>query len=195
MGLFRRKETLNEQLLRDAGLDPAFLLGGGRAVLAPPPSILAAVGLPDGTAVGPAEWDACVTVTAPGVPGSRVAFTTLPDGDLIVGEADGDGDLSPLADAVEEHVSPPYRAVAARQEGDLWAVAAKRIEVARIAFAGGDSIELSRKDSWREERVDGESSDVSVPELERLGERMGADFYVKAERIDGDLWEVRASPL
>ena len=45
-------------------------------------------------------------------------------------------------------------------------------------------------------RVDGEPSDSLVPpELERLGETIGDSFYVEAERIDGDLWEVRAAAL
>jgi hypothetical protein len=196
VGLFRRKETLNEKLLRDAGLDPASLLGDrADAALAPPPSTLATLGVPDGTGVGPSEWDACVTVAAAGLPGQRVGFTALPGGDLLVEEEEGAGDLTPLADALEQHVPPPYRAVAARQEGDLWAVGAKRIEVARIRFAGGDALELSRKDSWEELRVDGEPSDAHVPELRQLGERAGADFYVKAERLDGELWEVRVNPL
>jgi hypothetical protein len=45
-------------------------------------------------------------------------------------------------------------------------------------------------------RVDGEQSNAFVPaELKRLGETLGDSFYVEAERIDGDLWEVRATAL
>src|SRR5262249_13482286 len=105
-------------------------------------------------------------------------------------------DLSPLADAIERHVGPPYRAVGARQDGHLWAVAAKRIEVAQIPFPQGDKVELSRNGDDEELRVDGESTDEAVPaELERIGEAAGTGFYVEAERIDGDLWEVRATAL
>lgn len=193
MGLFRKRdETYNEQMLREAGL----LLDYQREdALKPEPTLLAKAGLPDGAGVGPSDWDATAAVGASGLTGDRIEFTTLPDGDVIVGEEDGDGDVSPLADAIEEHVSPPYRAVATRQRDDLWGVGAKRIEVARIEMPDADSLELSRKDSWDEVRVDGEPSDASIPELERLGRQAGADFYVKAERIDGDLWEVRVSPL
>ncbi len=199
MGLFRRRrETLNEQLLREAGLDPAQVLGG--APPPPPPelpkSMLAAAGVPDGSGVGPKEWDAAVTVAAPALTGDRVEFTTIPNGDLIVGEETGDADLSPLADAVERRVGPPYRAVAARQDGDLWAVAAKRIEVARIPFADGEKLGLSQHGADREFRVDDEPSDATVPpELERLGQAAGDGFYVEAERIDGDLWEVRVTAM
>jgi hypothetical protein len=202
VGLFRRKqETLNEQLLREAGLEPGQLLGDGPAPpppqpVEPPKSGLARAGVVDGAGVGPKEWDAAITVTAPGVAGDRVEFTTIPNGDLIVGEENGDADLAPFADAVERYVSPPYRAVGRRQDGDLWGVGAKRIQVAQIPFPDGDKLELSHQVDDAELRVDGEASDAHVPaELERLGERVADSFYVEADRIDGDYWEVRATAL
>jgi hypothetical protein len=200
VGLFRRnKETLNEQLLREAGLDPAQVLGDTPPRPAPfetPPSIISAVGLPHDLRLGPKEWDATVTVTAPGLGGDRIEFTTLPNGDMIVSDESGDADLSPLADAVESRVGPPYRAVAQRQDGDMWVVAAKRIEVLQIPFPDGDKLELSKSGEDRELRVDGETSDADVPPvLERLGERVGPDFLLEAERIDGDCWEVRVTAL
>ena len=46
----------------------------------------------------------------------------------------------------------------------------------------------------RELRVDGEQSDAAIPpELAELGEAAGADYFVEALRIDGDLWEVRVT--
>lgn len=198
MGLFgRRRETLNEQLLREAGLDPAQVLGDpSPRPLRQPPSILAAAGVPDGSSLRPKEWDAAVTTDVPGLAGNRIEFTTIPDGDVIVDDETGDADLSPLADAVEQRIGPPYRAVAQRQGGDLWAVAARRIEVAQIAFPDGDKLEFSRHDDSGELRVDGEPSDVPVPPgLERLAETSGDSYYIEAERIDGDLWEVRVTAL
>ena len=198
MGLFRRRqETLNERLLREGGLDPAQVLGESQPrPLQQPRSILAAAGVPDGSSLGPKEWDAAVTADVPGLTGNRIAFTTIPDGDVIVDDETGDADLSPLADAVEQRIGPPYRAVAQRQDGDLWAVAAKRIQVARIAFPDGDKLELSHHDDSRELRVDGEPSDALVPpDLERLADTSGDSYYVEAERIDGDLWEVRVTAL
>jgi hypothetical protein len=199
VGLFRRRrETLNEQLLRQAGLDPEQVLGDSQPQLPqpePPRSVLAAVGVPDASRVAPKEWDTAVTVDAPGLGGNRIEFTTLPSGDVIVTEESGDADLSPLADAVERNVTPPYRAVAARQDADLWAVGAKRIQVAQIPFPDGEKLEFSQHRDERELRVDGEPSDAAIPpELERLG---GAadDFFLEAGRIGGDLWEVRVSAL
>ncbi len=185
MALLRRKKA-DEQLLREAGL--------GRIELQQTP-LLERLGVPTGRSVGAAEWDASVTAAAPGLAGDRIVFTTLPGGDVLVDEARGDADVSALVAAVERELAPPYRAMAGRQHGDLWAVLAQRIEVERIAWAHGDSLELSRKDSWQELRVDGEPTTARAPALERLGERAGPDFFVKAERLDGELWEVRVSVL
>jgi hypothetical protein len=201
VGLFRRRkqETLNEQLLREAGLDAEQVLGDPPPPpqpLEPPQSGLARAGVVDGSGVGPKEWDAAVTVTAPALMGDRIQFTTIPNGDVIVSEENGDADLAPLADAVERRLSPPYRAVGRRQDGDLWGVGAKRIQVAQIAFPDGETLELSQHIAHSELRVDGEPSDSLVPpELERVGEALGDSFYVQADRIDGDYWEVRATAL
>jgi hypothetical protein len=198
LGLFRRRrETLNEQLLREGGLDPAQALGDPQSPpLVQPPSILARAGVPDGTSLRPKEWDAAVTVDAPGLAGDRIEFTAIPNGDLIVDEESGDADLSPFADAVEQRLSPPYSAVAQRQGSHLWAVAARKIGVAQIRCPDGDKLEFSRHGDEGELRVDGEPSDALVPpELERLAETAGDSFYVEAERIDGDLWEVKVTAL
>jgi hypothetical protein len=210
MGLFRRrKETLNEQLLREAGLDPAHALGHTAAaptteaepdatpfVLPPPRMGDVSLGWMGKVQSGTTEWDTCVTATVPALAGDRVEFTTLPNGDVIVDEESGDADLAPLADAIERHIDPPYRAAAERHDGDLWAVGAKRIAVAKIPFPSGDRLELSRNGDDEELRVDGEPSDALVPPaLERVGDAAGDSFYVEAARIDGDLWEVRATAL
>jgi hypothetical protein len=202
VGLFRRRqETLNAQLLREAGLDPDQALGDATPALGSQP--VQSVPAPGGRRHGldahnlridPRDWDTCVTATVPGLSGSRIEFTTIPDGDVIVSEETGDADVSPLADAVERHVDPPYRAVAARQDDDLWAVGAKRIRVAPIPFPTGDTLELSWNGEYAELRVDGEPSDAAIPsELAELGEAGGASYFVEAARIDGDLWEVRVT--
>ena len=207
MGLLRRKqETLNEKLLREAGLDPAQTLGDAAPApeQQPEPSQTPPLDRAFGSdalpshrlALGPKEWDATVAVDVPGLGGDRIEFTTIPSGDVIVGEESGDADVSPLADAVEQRVSPPYRAAAVRQEGNLWGVGAKRIRVAQIPFPLGERLQLTSHGDDREFRVDSEATHAPVPPgLERVGETLGDSFYVEAQRIDGDLWEVGATAL
>jgi hypothetical protein len=43
--------------------------------------------------------------------------------------------------------------------------------------------------------VDGRPTFGSAPALERVGEGQGAEYVVRATRLDSDLWEVEASPL
>ena len=201
MGLFRRRnETLNEQLLREAGLDPAQTLGDSRPPpppVEPPKSGLARAGVVDGSGVGPKEWDVATTAVVPSLVGKWVEFITLPNGDVIVDRDVGNADLSPLADAIEEQLPPPYRAVCTRQISTIWGVGAKRIHVAQIPFADGvATLELSRSGGNYEFRVDGEPSDEAVPpELEAVGAAVGESFYVEAARIEGDHWEARATAL
>jgi hypothetical protein len=174
LGLFGRKEPLHERLAREGGL----------VERAPEPRApWREVGVHGMQRVR--EWDATQTVDAPGIEGDSATFVALPDGSLLVEEGP-DSSLQPLADAIEQQIRPPYRARAARQDGDLWAVQAKRIQVVKIRNApDGNEIELTRDGLV----VDGERAFGSVPELEGLGD------VVRAERLDGDLWEVRASAL
>ena len=208
MGLFRRKqETLNEQLLREAGLDAAPVSGEPTTVSetrpdfpppGPPPFPTGdiSLGRSGRFAGGSGDWDAVVTAKAAGLAGDQLEFTTLPNGDVIVEREKGNGDVSPLADAIEQKIEPPYHAVASRQDGDLWGVGAYEIEVAEFALAAGDAVELSVNDGTREVRVDGEPSDAEVPELVRVGEAVGGPNYcVEAKRIDGDFWGVEVSAL
>ena len=44
-------------------------------------------------------------------------------------------------------------------------------------------------------RIDGRTTLGSAPALERLGETEGTEYVVRAKRLDGELWEVEATPL
>jgi hypothetical protein len=150
----------------------------------------------DGSGVGPKEWDAATVAAGPNLVGKWVEFITLPNGDVITDRDVGNADLSPLADAIEETLAPPYRAVGTRQAGGLWGVGAKRIQVDEISFAHGATLELSRNAGDDDFRIDGEPSDEAIPpELEAVGAAAGESFYVEAARIDGDFWEVRVTAL
>jgi hypothetical protein len=200
---FRRGESLNDRLLREAGLERAGGEGSGETRPGPldplrdfrqtfdrAGGLIGAAGLP----ARAREWDVFVTVEAPDVQGDQVEFVTLPDGSLLVETEEGDASLDPLAAAVEQRLQPPYRARAARQTDSLWAVSARRIEVARFE-ADGDRIELTQTLDGKSLRVDEMPSFGSIPALEALGQAVGPAYAAHAERLDADLWEVKVAAL
>jgi hypothetical protein len=183
VGLFRR-ESLHQRLAREGGLE----LPNPSAV----PGWSDLVGI-HGVA-RQREWDAVVTAEAPDVAGSTLDFVALPDGTLLVEQEEGDAPLDPLAAAVEERLPPPYRARGVRQTETLWAVSARRIEIARFD-AEGERLELTQTPDGKTLRIDGTPGFGSVPPLERLAEDAGPTYAVEAERLDADLWEVRVARL
>lgn len=150
--------------------------------------------IPTGPSVGPGDADAVAAVHEPSVACDAIRFVALPDGSMLVDDDQADVDPSRLAGAVEETLAPPYRANCVREEGDLWAVSARAIQVIRLALAG-DHIELTRRAGETRLSVDGAHERTIVPELERLGEAAGEDYAVIAHRLDGDVWEVTVSVL
>ena len=186
MGLFRRK-PLHERLLEEGGLDRPQadarpVVGGARET-----------GI-HGIA-RQREWDAVATVQAPNIAGDELRFEVLPDRTVIVEEEEGDVPLAPLADAIERELQPPYRARAVRQSADLWAVAARSIEIVRLPDREGERLELSSHAGERTLSVDGAREFGTIQELEKLGAGRHADYVVRAERLDGDWWEVTVDPL
>lgn len=131
------------------------------------------------------EWDATVAAEAPELTGYAAEFVAIPDGTLLV-ELGAGGALEPLAEAVERELRPPYRARAARQSPARWLVQARRIRVLELPDApAGNTIELTPEGLL----VDGVASSRPIPELEGLGD------VVRAERLDGALWEIWAERL
>ena len=180
MSLFRRRRPLHERLADDAGLDIggepapsrasglAHVLAGGGFLMAPPDALGHPAPLGEVAFHGvarPRRWDAVASAEAD-LPGSEVHFVALPDGTLLVDEDVPDGALEPLAEAVEQSVEPPYRAVGVRRGERVWAVAAVRTEVRELSGEDGD-------------------------ELERVEEGV----VLRGRRLDGDLWEVEETPL
>jgi len=174
VGIFRRSEPLHERLAREGGLTPD------------PPDPRPAWQETGIHGIARArEWDVTTTADAPDLEGDSARFVVLPDGTLLVEEGP-DASLEPLAAVVEQSLPPPYRARAARQSGTLWAVQARRIRVVEIPDGPeGEMIELT-PDSLLvvDERAFG-----TIPQLEELGD------VVRAERLDGDLWEVHVAAL
>ena len=142
----------------------------------------------------PRRWDAVAPAQAPGLTGNEVHFVALPNGDLVVDEDQPENTLAPLAEAIEQTLRPPYRAEAIRRDGESWGVAARRIDV-EVFEAAGDELEVVANNEGRTLVVDGERAFGGVPELERVGERQGITYVVRARRLEGTFWEVEAHPL
>jgi hypothetical protein len=184
-----RREPIHKKLARQARLDD---LAGQELPPVDPGPHWGATGI-HGVA-RPRRWDAVASAEAPGLRGDEVHFVALPNGDLVVDEDEPDGTLRALAEAVEETVEPPYRAEGIRRDGDVWAVAARRVHVAELE-AQGEELELVVSGGERTLTVDGERGFGSIPELERLGEDLGPAYAIRARRLDDRIWEVEASPL
>ena len=136
------------------------------------------------------EYDAVVTTDSPGLEGEAARFVGLEDGSLLVEE--GDGDMTPLADAIEQQIARPYRATAVRRGETQWAVAGHELRVVELPEPGGDEVELAVHGEERTLVVDGNRAFGTLPELEALAP---GDAVIRAARLDENLWEVRVDPL
>lgn len=182
-----RREPLHKKLAREAHLEqgePAPLVDPG-----PHWGNAGIHGVPR-----PRRWDAVSSAEAPGLSGDEVHFVALPNGDLVVDEDEPPDTLGPLADAIEQTIEPPYRAEAVRQHEDVWAVAARRVEVAEFE-AEGDELDLVVHDGARTFTVDGQRAFGTIPALERLGARGSDSYVIRATRLDENVWEVVTSAL
>jgi hypothetical protein len=184
VGFFRRGRPLHERLAEEGGIEIGSELDEAGRV----PSRLAGLmhGLADGFLSAPPDefgrpsplgevavhgvsrarrWDVVATVRAE-LPGDEVHFSALPDGTLVVDEDVPDGSLTPLAEAIEATLNPPYRAEAVRREEGVWAVGASRIRVREFPEAEDDELEFIEDGS-----------------------------IVIGRRLDGDLFEIQVTPL
>jgi hypothetical protein len=145
----------------------------------------------------PREWDAVVTVAAPGVAGDEAEFVALPDGRLVA-EGGGGSDPSPFAAALAGAIEPPYRAVAVRRE-NLWAVGAVSIEVIELGPGPrGTDLELTWDGSTLSLSVDTLPADPAQADaLEQIASARlhGRPYAARAHRLAGELWEILVLPL
>jgi hypothetical protein len=196
LGFFRREEPLHEKLAREGGLDFR------RSVDEPdgPPTLdpehplwrIAGIhGIPRAR-----EWDAVLTAIAPDLPGDETDFVALPDGTLYTDENLPEGALAPIADGFEGLLEAPYHALALRQEEDVWAAAAMRVDVVEVPEdVDGDQVDLVVNDGERTVRVDDAESRAEIPSLEDFAAQQFGSFVLRASRLDESLWEVTVLPL
>jgi hypothetical protein len=188
---FRRRERpLHERLAEEGGLGPT--------PREPEPlDPIPATNIPGYGVHAVRRWDAVVSAEAEELPGQQVHFVVLPDGTVVVEEDVPDESLVPLADAVETQLQPPYRAEAVRRGARVWAVAARGVEMVEMPDeVHGDELELGVHAGERTLVVDGLPASLRLPSLERIAAERGLKEYViRAERVDGALWEVAVAPL
>jgi hypothetical protein len=197
LALFRRRRPLHHELAQAANMPLGFALD-------PPPALAAAPPGWDGEQRGEPgihgvprtrRWDVVATARAPGLRGDTIHFVVLADGTVVVEEDEPDETLAPLADAVEATIPPPYRAEAVRRGPETWAVGASRIQTAEVPGLAGEEAELVVTREGHVLRVDGRTTLGRAQGLERAGEAVGTEYVVRATRLDGELWELEATPM
>ena len=122
-----------------------------------------------------------------------MTFVALEDGTLVVNEDVPDGSLAPVADQIEEMVAPPYRAAAARNQGDMWTAVAERVWIVELSGVGADEVELTVVGGERALTIGDERADGALAALDALADGHG-DVALHAERVDGDLFAVDVFP-
>lgn len=144
----------------------------------------------------PREWDATAAVEAPDLAGDEVGFVALPGGSLVAADEVDKVALAPLVEALGGELRPPYRALGVRRHADVWAVAARQIDVVELRpDVEGDELELVSRGGERSLTVDGRRAFGSIPQLEQLAASRSEEYALHAFRLEGSLWEVRVSTL
>jgi len=141
------------------------------------------------------KWDAVGTADVPGLEGDEKHFVVLGDRSVVAEAGENDEKLQPLVETLQTRLAPPYRVEAVRRGETRWAVAGVRIATVEAPGLRGDVAELVASREGKTLHVDGRPSFGSAPALERVGEAAGPEYVVRAKRLQGDLWEVDASPL
>ena len=121
---------------------------------------------------------------------------TLPDGTVLVDAELPEGALTPIADAIDGELNPPYRAHAVRREDGVWAVGAKTIEVVEVhEEIDGDTVSLVVQGDERTLLIVERPGWSEVGTLETYARERHTDFVLQAERLDGNLWSVQVNAL
>jgi hypothetical protein len=139
-------------------------------------------------------WDAVVSAHAPALTGEDVTFTALEDRTLVVDQDVPDDSLAPIAEALEQMVSPPYRAAATRTDAEVWTAVAESVRIVSLVGLDADEVDLTVVDGERTLSVGGEPTSDQVPALDDLAAEHDS-VAVHAERVDGDLFAVDVFPL
>jgi hypothetical protein len=140
-------------------------------------------------------WDAVASAHAPDLPGDTLSFVALEDGTLVVDDDVPDGSVTPLAEAIEKELAPPYEAAAVCREDEdgIWRVAAVRVLLAPAGPDDAEHVELAHVGGELTATIDGaEAPSGSAPRgLLDLLEDLDGDAALTAERLDETTWVAR----
>lgn len=111
-----------------------------------------------------------------------------------------------IAAELDRELERPYEALAVRRGATAWMAGAKRVnaELAHLAGVPATSVEVAvSPDGERSAAVDGEPLDVLVDPaldaalrgLERRGAARFQAFVVRADKLDGERWQLTIDPL
>ena len=90
--------------------------------------------------------------------------------------------------------TPPYRAAAARTDGDVWTAVAEAVHIVELPGIGADEVDLTVVDGERTLTLGSEVTIRALPALDALAEEHDS-VALHAERVDGDLFAVDVFPL
>ena len=137
-------------------------------------------------------WDVVTAADAPELTGDTVSFVALGDGTLVVDDDIPDGSATPLADAIEKELEPPYEAAGVRREdeGGIWRVAAVAVLIAPAEPGVTERVELARVGGDVSATIDGAEAAAgsAPPGLLELLDGLDGDAAVTAERLDETTW-------
>lgn len=153
------------------------------------------------------EWDATAIVELPELEGDARAELELT---VRVDGVEGGGGIAPAAvtrllGELERSVRRPYALRAVRQSPLEWIAAARELRSESIVLrCSGESLEVAvPPEGDRSVLLDGEpvadpvggALAAAVAELERRGRERFQSFVARADKVEGERWELVIDPL
>lgn len=135
-----------------------------------------------------------VTVSAPGLPGERAVIVFLPGEPPVLEE--GPVGLDPVPLAASLRLARPFRAVAQRRHGDVWAVGARRLETVILdPDPGGEEILVVWDGTERAVTIDGVPALAVLPELGWARGGVVGPYAATLRRLEGPCWEIERAAI
>ena len=101
----------------------------------------------------------------------------------------------PFAQALVGSLEPPYRLRAVRRDAKRWAVAARRVRVARLPGVPGDELILTVQDGGAALEIDGMPTAGGIEAILVAVPVEHPSYVLSARRLEGERWEVDVVPL